>query len=154
MSFQIRRADGAADAAFVRDLGRASIMSSVGALRRSTDALAIAAFDRLDEIVKAQSHVTFIAMEEEKRIGFVLLLDRLPDEVTLTDQGFIAYMAVNPGARGSGVGAALLAAAEDEARRRGLPYMALMVTEENAVARRLYERAGYQTERRLLCKAL
>jgi ribosomal protein S18 acetylase RimI-like enzyme len=32
--------------------------------------------------------------------------------------------------------------------------MALMVTEENAAARRLYERAGYRTERRLLCKAL
>ena len=32
--------------------------------------------------------------------------------------------------------------------------MALMVTEENAAARALYERAGYRTERRLLCKTL
>ena len=63
-------------------------------------------------------------------------------------------MAVKPERRGAGIGTALLAAAEDEARRCGLPYMALMVTEENAVARRLYERAGYQTERHLLCKAL
>jgi ribosomal protein S18 acetylase RimI-like enzyme len=29
-----------------------------------------------------------------------------------------------------------------------------MVTEENLSARRLYERHGYQTERRLLCKPL
>jgi ribosomal protein S18 acetylase RimI-like enzyme len=29
-----------------------------------------------------------------------------------------------------------------------------MVTEENDAARRLYERAGYRTERRLLCKPL
>ena len=67
---------------------------------------------------------------------------RLPDEVTALPQGFIAYMAVEPSLRERGVGAALLAAAEDEARRRGLPYMALMVTEENAAARALYERAG------------
>lgn len=154
VSFEVRRADGAADYAFVRDLGRTSVMSSVGSLRKTTQTLAIAAFDRLDEIVKAQSHVAFIASEDGHRVGFILLLDELPDEVTLTAQGFIAYMAVVPDRQGAGAGTALLAAAEDEARRLGLPYMALMVTEENGVARRLYERAGYQTERRLLCKAL
>lgn len=150
----MRRAESAADYAFVRDLGRASVMSSVGALRQTTPVLAVAAFDRLDEIVKAQSHIALIATEEGRRVGFVLLLDELPDEVTLTAQGFVAYMAVDPARQSAGIGTALLAAAEDEARRLGLPYMALMVTEENAVARRLYERAGYRTERRLLSKAL
>ncbi len=154
MSFDVRPAEGAADYAFVRELGRATVMSSVGTLRQTTSTLAIAAFDRLDEIVMAQSHLAFIATEEGCRAGFLLLLDELPDEVTLTAQGFIAYMAVDPARQRSGAGAALLAAAEDEARRRGLPYMALMVTEDNAVARGLYERAGYRTERRLLCKAL
>ena len=85
----------------------------------------------------------------------MLLLDDLPDDVTAMPQGFVAYMAVEPVARGgAGIGTALLTAAEDEARRRGLPYMALMVTDENAPARALYDRAGYVTERRLLCKAL
>jgi GNAT superfamily N-acetyltransferase len=70
------------------------------------------------------------------------------------DQGFVAYMAVEPAWQGTGVGTALLAAAEDEAKRRGLQFMALMVTEENEPGRRLYERAGYRTERRLLCKPL
>jgi ribosomal protein S18 acetylase RimI-like enzyme len=32
--------------------------------------------------------------------------------------------------------------------------MALMVTEENEAARRLYKSRGYRTERRLLCKPL
>jgi ribosomal protein S18 acetylase RimI-like enzyme len=69
-------------------------------------------------------------------------------------QGFIAYMAVEAHARRQGVGAHLLAAAEDAARVRGLPYLALMVTEDNESARELYAQAGFMTERRLLCKPL
>jgi len=143
-----------ADRAFVRELGRRCVMSSVASLRPAPEPMVRAAFDRLCEIVDGQSHAAFIAQREGKRIGFLLLLDDLPDEVTSLPQGFVAYMAVEPEHRHAGVGAALLAAAEDEARRRGLPYMALMVTEENEAARRLYECAGYLTERRLLCKPL
>ena len=146
--------DAAADRDFVQALGRRTVMSSVGSLRHATEPAAETAFERLCEIVAGQSHVTLIARQEGERLGFLLLLDELPDEVTLMDQGFIAYMAVEPKWQGTGVGTALLAAGEDEARRRGLPFMALMVTEENDAARRLYERAGYRTERRLLCKPL
>lgn len=147
-------AAAAEDRDFVKELGRRSVMSSVGALRPATESAAIVAFDRLVDLVNSQSHVTLIAQDRERRVGFLLLLDRLPDEVTLLDQGFVAYMAVEPSLRGNGVGAALLAAAEEEARKRGLPHVALMVTEENEAARVLYERAGYRTERRLLCKPL
>jgi GNAT superfamily N-acetyltransferase len=159
VSVQVRRkalagADEAADRDFVESLGRRTAISSAGSLRRATAPAASAAFERLCEIVTAQSHVTFIAHKNGERLGFALLLDELPDEVTLMDQGFIAYMAVEPKWQGTGVGTALLAAAEGEARRRGLPFMALMVTEENESGRRLYERAGYRTERRLLCKPL
>lgn len=143
-----------ADRDFVKRLGEQSVMPSVGSLRPASEAKAREAFDRLCEVVEGQSHVTLIAQRNGERVGFLLLLDELPDEVTLLPQAFIAYMAVEPSLRRNGVGAALLAAAEDEARRRGLPYMALMVTEENADARRLYARFGYYTERRLLCKPL
>lgn len=159
MTVQVRRraasgADAASDRDFVQTLGRRTVMSSVSSLRHPTEPGARAAFERLCDIVVDQSHVTFIAHEKAERVGFLLLLDELPDEVTLIDQGFIAYMAVEPKWQGTGVGAALLTAAEDEARRRGLPFMALMVTEENEAARRLYEHAGYRTERRLMCKPL
>ena len=159
VTVQVRRKaasgpDAASDRDFVQALGRRTVMSSVGSLRRPTKPAARAAFERLCDIVADQSHVTFIAHEKAERVGFLLLLDELPDEVTLLDQGFIAYMAVEPNWQGTGVGGALLTAAEDEARRRGLPFMALMVTEENEAARRLYEHAGYRTERRLLCKPL
>jgi ribosomal protein S18 acetylase RimI-like enzyme len=159
VTIEVRRAErrgarAAADRAFVKQLGRRCVMSSVGSLRPAPDANAREAFDRLCEVVESQSHVTLIASGNGEPVGFLLLLDNLPDEVTLLPQAFVAYMAVEPGHRQAGVGTALLAAAEDEARRRGLPYMALMVTEENAPARGLYERSGYRTERRLLCKPL
>lgn len=149
-----RGAEGAADRDFVTALGRSCVMTSVAAMRPTSEGMAREAFDRLASIVAGQSHVTLIARRGGRRVGFLMLLDDLPDEVTLLPQGFVAYMAVEPGSRGAGVGTALLTAAEDEARRRGLPYMSLMVTDENEPARRLYDRAGYRTERRLLCKRL
>ena len=78
----------------------------------------------------------------------------LPDEVTLTEQAFIGYMAVEPAWQRRGIGRMLLAYIETEARERGLPYLSLMVTEENAPARALYAAAGFATERRMLTKAL
>jgi GNAT superfamily N-acetyltransferase len=127
VTVQVRReaatgAEATSDRDFVQALGRGTVMSSVGSLRHATEPAARAAFERLCDIVAGQSHVTFIAHEKAERVGFLLLLDELPDEVTLIDQGFIAYMAVEPKWQGT--------------------------------ARRLYEHAGYRTERRLLCKPL
>lgn len=142
------------DRAYVEGLGRRSVMSSVSSMRQAPEIVVRDAFDRLYAMVETQSHVTLIAERRGARAGFLLLLDHLPDEVTLLPQAFVAYMAVEPSLRGQGVGAALLSAAENEARRRHLPYISLMVTEENGPAWRLYEHAGYRTERRLLCKPL
>jgi len=147
-------AQAQADREFVLDLGRRSVMSSVASIRPVPEGDARAAFDRLHDLIESQSHRTLIARRDGERAGFLFLLDTLPDEVTLLPQAFVAYMAVEPAARNCGIGAALLAAAEDEARRQGLPYIALMVTDENAPALRLYERSGYRPERRLLCKPL
>ena len=74
--------------------------------------------------------------------------------MTLSQQAFVAYTAVEPHARGRGVARALLVAAEERARAAGLGYVSLMVTDENAPARALYEGAGYVTERRMLTKVL
>ncbi len=142
------------DRAFVEDLGKRTILDSVAAFRFVNEPLAALSYERLLRFAYDQSHVLLIAERGGRRAGFVLLLDTLPDEVTMLPQGFIAYMAVEPDLRRLGVAAGLLEAAEDEARRRGLPYMGLMVTEDNAAARALYDRAGYLTERRLLCKRL
>ncbi|HKU67944.1 MAG TPA: GNAT family N-acetyltransferase [Candidatus Baltobacteraceae bacterium] len=142
------------DRPFVEDLGKRTMGDSVAKFRYVNEAMLEASYEGLLDFVWRQSHVLLVAEHRGKRAGFVLMLDTMPDEVTRMPQGFVAYMAVEPSVRTRGIGSRLLAAAEDEARRRGLPYMGLMVTEENAAARALYERAGYLTERRLLCKPL
>ncbi|HET9095753.1 MAG TPA: GNAT family N-acetyltransferase [Candidatus Baltobacteraceae bacterium] len=142
------------DRPFVEDLGKRTMGDSVARFRYVNEAMLEASYDGLLDFVFRQSHMLFIAERGGKRAGFILLLDTMPDEVTRMPQAFIAYMAVEPSARCCGIGSRLLAAAEDWARRRGLPYMGLMVTEDNAAARALYERAGFLTERRLLCKPL
>lgn len=142
------------DRPFVQDLGKRTMDDSVARFRHVNEAMLEASYDGLLDFVFRQSHVLLIAERDGVRAGFILMLDTMPDEVTRMPQGFIAYMAVEPSHRRSGIASRLLAAAEEEARRRGLPYMGLMVTEDNAAARALYERAGYLTERRLLCKPL
>lgn len=144
-----------ADRGFVEELGKHTLPDSVAAFRVATPAPMLdVAFERLLRFVYDQDHGFFIAEIEGRRAGFVLTIEAMPDEVTLIPQAFVAYMAVDPSFRRAGVAAALLAHAEEAARALGMPYMALMVTEENQAARRLYESAGYFTERRLLCKIL
>ncbi|GAB2581893.1 GNAT family N-acetyltransferase [Streptomyces capparidis] len=58
----------------------------------------------------------------------------------------IQGLVVDSAVRGRGVGRALLAAAYDEARRRGARRVTLRVLGHNARARRLYEQAGYAVE--------
>jgi len=142
------------DRTFVRDLAHRTAASSVSAVRAARNDDVLESFDRLAEFVYSRRHDVLIAEEDGERVGFLLLLFDVPDEVTLTQQAFVAYTAVEPHARERGVGHALLLAAEERARAAGLGYVSLMVTEQNAPARALYERAGYLTERRMLTKVL
>ncbi len=149
----VRRGDPN-DSDFVRDLGRRSAASSISAVRVARYDDVVLAFERLIDFVLSREHITLIAEQDGERIGFLLLLFDIPDEVTLTDQAFIAYTAVEPFARGRGVGRALLDEAELYARAAGRAYVSLMVTEDNEPARRLYEHGGYSTERRMMTKPL
>jgi len=53
-------------------------------------------------------------------------------------------LAVLPGHRGSGIGRALLAAAEEHAREAGCCKLTLEVQDDNTPARHLYERYGFR----------
>ena len=60
-----------------------------------------------------------------------------------SDLARLYSIAVADGARGRGIGEALLTAIERAARRRGAARMRLEVRQDNAAAIRLYERRGY-----------
>jgi ribosomal protein S18 acetylase RimI-like enzyme len=153
VTITIRRGGGR-DRAFVLDLGRRTLETSIPGHRSASPDAVEESYDRLLEFAYGRPHVLLVAESALEPLGFILLLDGLPDEVTLEPQAFIAYMAVEPHSRRHGVAASLLAAAEAAARERGRSHLAMMVTEENAAARQLYAQAGYFTERRLLCKKL
>ena len=139
---------------FVEDLGMRAIGDSISPFRDVNPVMLEASFARLLETVFIGSHDFLVASVEGTLAGFALMIDHMPDEVTLTPQAFLAYMAVEPRFRRHGVGRRLLEAIEEIARARGLPCVSLLVTEVNEAARNLYASAGYDTERRLLCKRL
>lgn len=143
------------DRAFVIDLGKRVSSTSVSSMRIALPPLVEGAYERLVEYVLAREHDMLIADVNGVPVGFALLIYDLPDEITLTEQAFIAYMAVEPAWQRRGIAlGSLLASIEDQARKRGLPYLSLMVTEENTPARALYEAAGFATERRMMTKPL
>ena len=57
---------------------------------------------------------------------------------------YVCGMALFPKHRGRGLGARMLGLAREEARRRGLAEMSLIVFEQNTGAKRLYERHGFR----------
>lgn len=68
---------------------------------------------------------------------------RIPSHAHVIEIGGVA---VDPARAGRGVGAALVEAAVEEARRRGLRKVTLRVLGHNGVARRLYARCGFVEE--------
>jgi ribosomal protein S18 acetylase RimI-like enzyme len=145
----------AADREFVDTTGTESAHSSVSPIRPASAHAAADAFLRAAQFcAERDDGVTLIAERDGVRAGFVMLLFDLIEDVTLQRQAFIVYMAVAPAHRRHGVARALLAAAEEEARARGASHLSLMVTQSNAPARMLYERAGFVDERAQMTKPL
>jgi GNAT superfamily N-acetyltransferase len=64
---------------------------------------------------------------------------------TESEDCWVEDIYVEPGARGSGVGRALMEAAFDRARARGCSRMELDVNEANAAALTLYESLGFES---------
>ncbi|WP_424941064.1 GNAT family N-acetyltransferase [Aliiroseovarius sp. S253] len=72
--------------------------------------------------------------------------DMVLGTAALADKGSfseVKSMFVSPDARGKGVGEALLAQLEKEARARGFPHMKLETGDALHAAHRLYQRAGF-----------
>ncbi len=63
--------------------------------------------------------------------------------VTGPDEAEIRALAVAPGAQGTGIGAALLEAAIERARERGVRHLVLLTLPGMRAAQHLYQRAGF-----------
>ena len=143
------------DDAFITALGSSCATTSISRLRHVNADTAARSFRQLLMFCRERpGTIDLIAAVEGERAGFLILLTDVPDEVTQTDQAFVAFMAVAEPLRRSGVGRALLAAAENEAGRLRLPHLSLMVSADNAGARALYAREGLVEERLLLTKRI
>ncbi|GJE41652.1 GNAT family acetyltransferase [Methylobacterium soli] len=62
---------------------------------------------------------------------------------------WVYYVAVDPAHQGTGLGAAVMEAAEGWLRRRGIWKVQLLVRADNAATRHFYEHRGYQDTRTL-----
>jgi ribosomal protein S18 acetylase RimI-like enzyme len=77
-------------------------------------------------------------------VTYVAEPDSPLSEFDLDDQAGFRMLAVSPDAQGRGVGAALLEACVDLARRDGKRQLTLYTTSSMAAAHRLYERYGFR----------
>lgn len=101
------------------------------------------------EAILSEGGVLFLAEEEGQVVGFAICEREVgasptwewpPDFLAIVD------LIVLPEHRGKGIGDALIAAAEAEARKLGVAALDLNMAATNDSARRFYERHGFRTD--------
>lgn len=89
----------------------------------------------------------FVALDESRGAREVIgMCNLLISESTFlgAPAAWLEDVVVRPDRRGSGIGAALLAAVRQHAQTRGIQRISLLTDFDNATAMRLYERAGFE----------
>ncbi|MGQ0714469.1 MAG: GNAT family N-acetyltransferase [Gemmatimonadaceae bacterium] len=108
---------------------------------------------RLSRMLHREDSRVFVAERSAKVLG-VLGLHRLPVLTSINDVAMIVALVVTAKARRSGVGRALLARAEDEARVWRCGRIMVTSAEHRADAHAFYEQVGYQYTGRRFAKTL
>jgi ribosomal protein S18 acetylase RimI-like enzyme len=99
---------------------------------------------RVDEADEGKERVVLVADRSGTAIGYLAI------EQQLDGQGYIDFLGVDPSEGGKGIGAKLVAAGCAWLHRVGSHEVHLTVREANVLARRLYERLGFEEERILV----
>jgi GNAT superfamily N-acetyltransferase len=110
----------------------------------------------LARVAKGSGRI-FIAEQDARPVGWgIFIVEGAPLYVVeeLRREGFIIELYVVDAMRGQGVGQALIAACEDEARRLGLRRIMIGVLAGNRRAAEIYQRAGYAPYQLELAKSL
>lgn len=107
--------------------------------------------------VEKTSGVVFVTEVDGRIVGFVSVWARVPENEAINAPGEYAYVSdlvVLPEFRGRQLGFKLLQAAEDYAVRQGATRLVIGVLARNRVARRLYERFGFEESQVNMSKSL
>ncbi len=104
-----------------------------------------AMFQRWLDGQAAECFVHVAVDDAQKILGFTLVSLR-PESLSHEPSAHLEAIAVGEGAEGMGVGQALLAAAENEAKAHGALTITLHVFASNIRARGFYEKSGYDGE--------
>ncbi len=104
-----------------------------------------AVFQRWLDGQAAECFVHVAVDNAQKIVGFTLVSLR-PELLSHEPSAHLEAIAVGEGAEGMGVGQALLAAAENEAKAHGALTITLHVFANNTRARGFYEKSGYDGE--------
>jgi ribosomal protein S18 acetylase RimI-like enzyme len=104
-----------------------------------------AVFQRWLDGQAAECFVHVAVDDAQKIVGFTLVSLR-PELLSHEPSAHLEAIAVGEGAEGMGVGQALLAAAENEAKAHGALTITLHVFANNTRARGFYEKSGYDGE--------
>lgn len=103
--------------------------------------------ERADDDLAAGEAVTGADEDDESLLGFVTASVETPGFEQTVTRGVVHNIYVRPVARGNGIGAALLAAAERHLGEQGVDRVALEAMADNEAARRFYRRHGYTDHR-------
>ena len=104
-----------------------------------------AMFQRWLDGEAAECFVHVAVDDAQKVLGFTMVSVG-PELLSHAPSAHLEAIAVGDGAEGMGVGRALLAAAENEAKSQGAKTMTLHVFSSNTRARVFYEQSGYDGE--------
>lgn len=100
---------------------------------------------RLAELIEGRHITVLLARDTEtgEPVGSAVLRIQ-PSILDRTQEAYLAELYVVPGRRGQGYGRALITEAIRVAREQGAAYAFLMTTEDDRLAQRLYEAAGFR----------
>ena len=99
---------------------------------------------RLKELIDQGDVVALLARAEEGEAVGVAVMRVQPSLWSQAQEAYLAELYVVPSRRGQGFGRELITEAMRVARERGADYAFLITSEEDRLAQRLYEAAGFR----------
>lgn len=107
------------------------------------------------ERLEDEDSVILLAEEQNETLGYLsAVIEQNSDDLMPAPFITIEFVATSPAARGRGVASALVTQVEQIAVTRGIHHADILVWENNAAARGLYDKLGYVSLERRMGKRL